>query len=73
MRDQLIKAMKYSQLIDVMYIARDSKISKRRVRIIKITGDTVQVYCFNKRAKRTFIIDNVLAVAPIIKSERRVI
>ncbi|WP_107841312.1 transcriptional regulator [Metasolibacillus meyeri] len=69
MRNQLIKAMKYSQLIDVMYIARDGKISKRRVRIIKITGDTVQVYCFNKQAKRTFIIDNVLAIASVIKKK----
>ncbi|MCT6925603.1 transcriptional regulator [Metasolibacillus sp.] len=73
MKNQLIKAMKYSQLIDVMYIAKDSKISKRRVKVIKIAGETVQAYCFMKQAKRTFIIDNVLAVMPATKKEREVI
>ncbi|KYG88968.1 transcriptional regulator [[Bacillus] sp. KCTC 13219] len=56
MRNQLTKAMQRGQLIDVMYMAKDGKISKRRVKIIKITGDTMQVYCFIKCAKRTFII-----------------
>lgn len=72
-RNQLIKAMQRGQLIDIMYMAKDGKISKRLVKIIKITGDTMQAYCFIKRAKRTFIIDNVLAVVPFIKKERGVI
>ncbi|WP_342471656.1 transcriptional regulator [Metasolibacillus sp. FSL H7-0170] len=73
MRNQLIKAMQRGQLIDIMYMAKDGKISKRRVKIIKITDDTMQVYCFNKCAKRTFIVDNTLAIMPVSRREREVI
>ncbi|WP_042472927.1 hypothetical protein [Bacillus ndiopicus] len=73
MKEQLLKAMQRQLLLDIMYIAKDGKISKRRIKIIKLTGDTMQVYCFSKQAKRTFIIDNLLAVAPIIVKEQAVI
>lgn len=66
MREQLIKAMQHNQIIDIMYIAKDDAITKRRIKIIKIAGDTVQAYCFTRHAKRTFKIDNILAVYPII-------
>ncbi|WP_430010630.1 transcriptional regulator [Metasolibacillus fluoroglycofenilyticus] len=74
MRNQLIKAMQRQCLLDIMYMAKDGRISKRRVKIIKITGDTMQVYCFNKCAKRTFIVDNTLAIMPVSsRKEREVI
>ncbi|KYG89134.1 transcriptional regulator [[Bacillus] sp. KCTC 13219] len=73
MRNQLIKAMQRQWLLDIIYMAKDGKISKRRVKIIKITGDTMQVYCFNKYSKRTFIINNVLATMPVNRREREVI
>lgn len=66
MRDPLIKAMQHKQIIDIMYIAKDDAITKRRIKIIKISGDTVQAYCFTRHAKRTFKIDNILAVYPVI-------
>lgn len=64
MRNQLIKALQHQLLLDMIYIAKDGKMSKRRVKLIKITGETVQAYCFTKQAKRTFIIENILAIAP---------
>lgn len=66
MRNQLFKAMQYNQIIDIMYIAKNDAITKRRIKLIKITGDTVQAYCFTRHAKRTFKIDNILAVYPVI-------
>lgn len=64
MRNQLIKALQHQLLLDMIYIAKDGKMSKRRVKLIKIAGETVQAYCFTKQAKRTFIIENILAIAP---------
>ncbi|MCT6925855.1 transcriptional regulator [Metasolibacillus sp.] len=64
MRNQLIKALQHQLLLDIIYIAKDGKMSKRRVKLIKITGETAQAYCFTKQAKRTFIIENILAIAP---------
>ncbi|MEK4425847.1 transcriptional regulator [Solibacillus sp. FSL K6-1523] len=73
MKNQLIKAMQRNQMLDMMYMAKDGSVTKRRIKIIKIIGDNFQAYCFVKQAKRTFIIDNVLAVAPITYKERNVV
>ncbi|MGE7024177.1 transcriptional regulator [Solibacillus cecembensis] len=73
MKEQLIKVMQRNQLIDLMYISKDSSISKRRIKIIKLVGDKFQAYCFLKQAKRTFIIDNALAIAPVVYKEGAVI
>ncbi|MGG0663299.1 transcriptional regulator [Viridibacillus arvi] len=73
MKEQLIKAMQRNQLVDLMYISKSGEISKRRVKVIKITSDSFQAYCFLKNAKRTFILDNVLAAIPVMHREREVI
>lgn len=73
MKEQLLKAMQRNQVIDLMYMSKGGEITKRRVKIIKIAGERFQAYCFVKQAKRTFFIDNVLAVAPLIHKEREVI
>jgi predicted DNA-binding transcriptional regulator YafY len=72
-KEQLIKAMQYHQLITIMYMSKSGEISKRQVKLLKISGDKFQAFCFLKHAKRTFIIDNVLAVLPVSYKEREVI
>lgn len=73
MKNQLIKAMQRNQLIDLMYMAKDGSITKRRVKIIKMIGNKFQGYCFKRQEKRIFIIDNVLAIAPVVSREGLVI
>lgn len=73
MKEQIVKAMQYHQLVELMYMSKSGEITKRRVKLIKITGDKFQAFCFVKHAKRTFIIDNVLAVLPVTYKERVVI
>ncbi|MGF9979368.1 transcriptional regulator [Viridibacillus arvi] len=73
MKEQLIKAMQRNQVIDLIYMSKGGEITKRRVKIIKMTSDAFQAYCFVKQAKRTFIIDNVLAAVPNIRKEREVV
>jgi len=72
MKEQLIKTMQRNQFLNMMYMAKDGQVSKRRIKIIKIVGDSFQAYCFSKQAKRTFIIDRVLAVVPVFHKEREV-
>ena len=57
----------------MMYMAKDSKVSKRRVKVIKIVGDSFQAFCFTRQAKRTFMIDSVLAIVPVFHKEREVV
>lgn len=56
-----------------MYMDKDGIVSKSRVKFIKIAGDSFQAYCFTRQTKRTFMIDSVLAVVPIIHKDREVV
>jgi len=72
MKEQLIK-VQHNQVIDLMYMSKGGGITKRRVEILKMTSGAFQAYCIVKEAKRTFIIDNVLAVVPVMYKENEVI
>lgn len=73
MRVQILKAFKYQQLADIMYMANDGTISKRRIKIFKVSGDSFQAYCFLRNEKRTFKIENVLSLIPVTRKERLII
>lgn len=68
-----MKCMNRNQLVELMYMDSKVNISQRRVKVLKIKGDTFQVFCFKRNAKRTFIIDNVLACVPIINKEHAMV
>ncbi len=72
-RNQLIKSMSYGESVDMMYIDAADVISKRRIQVLSVGEGTFQAYCHLRRAKRTFKIDNVLALVPVIQRERMVI
>lgn len=65
MRCSLEKALRYGDILEVMYEAKDGSISKRKIRVLNIHGNTFTAYCFLRNSKRTFLIDHVLAVVPI--------
>lgn len=73
MKAQILKAFKYQQLVDMMYMANDGSISKRRIKILKVSGDSFQAYCFLRHKKRTFKMDNVLSLMPATQKERQII
>lgn len=54
-----------NQLVEIIYLDRHGKTSKRRLRIQAIQGGRIKAYCFTRRALRVFAIENILAVAPV--------
>ncbi|HJF34333.1 MAG TPA: transcriptional regulator [Sporosarcina psychrophila] len=73
MRNQLLKAVEYNELLDMMYLAEDGKISKRRINILQVGEVSFRAYCFLRKSKRTFKINNVLALVPVVHKESMVI
>lgn len=69
-RSKLVKYFKKELMVELVYFSKTSEISKRKVKIIKFQGELFHAYCFKQHAKRTFLIDNVLAVAPVFPKER---
>jgi len=72
MKNSIIKVMKQNQIITMIYISKNGTITQRRVKILKLTNNTFTAYCYIRRAKRTFYIDNVLAINPVTYEKRKV-
>ncbi|WP_060210475.1 hypothetical protein [Sporosarcina koreensis] len=73
MRNTLEKSVRYGEVLDMMYLAADGSISKRRIKVIQVGEVSFRAYCLLRKSKRTFTIENVLALVPVIDKERRVI
>jgi len=72
-KESLSKSMHYGQIVEVMYISNSGEITKRRIKVLKLQGDSFQAYCFLRKTKRTFKVNNVLALIPVERKESRVI
>jgi len=57
-------------MVELMYFSKIGEMSKRKLKIIKFQGYLFHAYCFKQHAERTFLIDKVLAVAPVFPKER---
>lgn len=73
MRNQLVKSMERGVLLDMMYMDKNGGVSKRRIQVIQVGEGSFRAYCYLRKSKRTFTIDNVLALVPVIRRESMVI
>ncbi|MFJ7933734.1 transcriptional regulator [Sporosarcina sp. NPDC096371] len=69
----LVKSVSYGDLLDMMYLAKDGTITQRRIKVLQVGEVSFRAYCYLRGTKRTFIIDNVLALVPVSQKERDVI
>ena len=73
MRNMLIKSVEYGELLDMMYLSKEGEISKRRIQVIQVGDVSFRAYCHLRKSKRTFTIDNILALVPVKTKESMVI
>ena len=73
MRRVLVKSVEYGDVLDMMYMAKDGSISQRRIKVLQVGEVSFRAYCYKRESKRTFTIDNVLALVPVYKKESLVI
>ena len=73
LRKQLLKLLERNEVAEIIYMRADEKLTQRRLKLITVSEDTFNAWCFLRKEQRTFRIDRVLAVRRIIKRERDVI
>ncbi|VDH00264.1 Uncharacterised protein [Lysinibacillus sphaericus] len=73
MRKTLERAVRYGETLEMMYFAKDSSVTKRRINVLQVGDKSFRAYCHLRESKRTFVIENVLALVPVIERERAVI
>lgn len=72
-RGKLERAVNYGKTLEMMYLAKDGSITKRRINVLQVGDKSFRAFCHLRQSKRTFVIDNVLALVPVIDRERAVI
>lgn len=73
MRNELLKSVERNQVLDMIYMAKDDVISKRRIKVLQVGEVSFRAFCHLRGSKRTFTIDNVLALVPVVTKERAII
>lgn len=63
---KLQRAIEQQQHIQVIYLGRDGKTTIRTLRPLEVTEERLKAYCLTRRAPRVFLIDNILAVLPVV-------
>lgn len=66
----LMKYLDRGWSVELIYLSKAGEISKRKVKLLRVEGDIFYAYCFKQKAKRTFRIDHILALIPVISQER---
>jgi hypothetical protein len=66
-RAALLKAFRNGGIYEMIYQSDKGKWSKRRVRILTVTGNYFKAFCYVKKSQRFFKIDNVFAILPVNK------
>lgn len=68
----LERSFKHNQLLEMIYCSTEGKITKRRIRVIKIRKYSFIAYCYLRKSFRTFKMNQVLAVVPVQTKSRMV-
>lgn len=67
------KSMIQNDLLQMIYQSDSGQITKRRIKVLKVSGDQFQAYCFLRQSRRTFKMSNVLALVPLMQKESMVV
>jgi predicted DNA-binding transcriptional regulator YafY len=54
------------RVVEIIYLDRSGKVTQRKIEVRSIQGGVVRAYCLQQRAPRVFVIDRILAVAPVL-------
>ncbi|KOA19674.1 hypothetical protein CLHOM_17630 [Clostridium homopropionicum DSM 5847] len=61
MYDRVLKASLEEQRIIIILYLKGNEITQRTIKVLKITDDDVQAYCFLRKQIRRFKKNNILA------------
>ncbi|MGN7468352.1 WYL domain-containing protein [Brevibacillus sp. SAFN-007a] len=63
---ELQRAIEHQQHIQIIYLGRGGQTTMRTLRPLEVIGERLKAYCLTRKAPRVFVIDNILAVAPVV-------
>jgi predicted DNA-binding transcriptional regulator YafY len=71
MQNILFKAIKEQQLVQIIYLDSNQKLTQRMVKPYEVTDQHLKGFCFLRKQVRLFIVDHILAVSPFKQKNKR--
>lgn len=65
----LNKSIKDHFILEMIYMSKHEKLTKRRIKAYKASEDSFIAYCYFRRSIRTFKFANVLALIPVSRKD----
>jgi predicted DNA-binding transcriptional regulator YafY len=66
-----IRSLTEQSPIEIIYLAQHNQSTKRKIIVKKINLDSIVAYCYLRKQFRTFRIEHILAVYPVINFYER--
>ncbi|WP_404331263.1 WYL domain-containing protein [Mesobacillus maritimus] len=71
MQNILVRAIEQQQLVQIIYLDANQKITQRIVRPYEINEKHLKGFCFLRKQVRLFKLDDILAVSPLRQTNKR--
>lgn len=65
MKGLFMRALGNREKVVVMYIDGNNRITKRVIKVVKMSKDHLLVYCYFRKKLRTLKMDNILSAEPV--------
>ncbi len=69
MQRALLKALNEKQPLEIIYLSEKQKITQRTIIVHELNPHTIRAYCFLRKRRRLFKINNILSVFPLKQKE----
>ncbi|CAM4108869.1 WYL domain-containing protein [Mesobacillus thioparans] len=70
MHRTLLLSLEEQKNIDMIYLDDNGNLTQRIVKVLEIQEHYIKAFCFLRKGKRTFKLDNILSVSKIRRSRK---
>lgn len=64
MREMLQRCLVSGKRLEMIYLSDKGEFSQRMIKLISLDEKTVTAFCYFRRSKRIFKLENILSLAP---------
>lgn len=62
---ELQRYLSAGQLVEIIYLDKQGKLTQRKLKLFEMDNERVRAYCFTRHSIRSFIIKNILAISSV--------
>lgn len=70
MKGLLLRAVESHEKLEMIYLSNKGEITQRVIRVEKVGEISIRAYCYTRKQERTFILSNILSIAPLKMHKR---